>query len=266
MLNFELMKGKARQSGLSLMEMTVVIAAVAVLASVGLPAVRMLINSFELQAGTRAMISASLASARAIAAKEQKYAGIRFQKAYHPDGPLKASQYMVFIIYDIDLRNSVQGNLGCRAVAGLEPIKLPDSIGVMDLRINDDESVNSDGEIQSDEDLIDTSAFSIIFSPSGKLVIHQLWVINREGKNDNSSKDDIFNTETNVQNGIAMFIQDEDGFTVGLEKESSRNSFIMYDRNKLEKVNADSRWSGYLQDLAGSKIYINPYTGTMMNH
>ena len=107
------------------MEMTVVIAAIALLAVFGLPAARTLFDSLASTGGTKAMVSAALSSARAIAAKEQHYAGIRFQKAFHGDGPLHASQYMVFIIHDPDISATA-----FRAVPGFEPIKLPDSVGV----------------------------------------------------------------------------------------------------------------------------------------
>ncbi len=80
-----------------------------------------------------------MASARAIASKEQCYAGIRFQKRYDPTNPItQASQYIIFIIKEND--KNLSGNLvnGFRAVKGIQPIKLPDSIGVMDLFYSSD--------------------------------------------------------------------------------------------------------------------------------
>ena len=59
------MKTKSKQSGLTLPEMVVVIATIALLVGFGLPAIRSLLNSFESQSGAKTMISASLASARA---------------------------------------------------------------------------------------------------------------------------------------------------------------------------------------------------------
>ena len=88
------MRTKTEQSGFSLTEMVVVIAAMTILVAFGLPAVRALLHSFESQSGTKSTISAALATARAIAAKEQHYAGIRFQQ------DLDGNQYMVFIIHD----------------------------------------------------------------------------------------------------------------------------------------------------------------------
>ena len=168
------MKPKSEQSGVTLTEMTVVIAAVAALTCLGLPAVRAIFKSFESSGSARAVISASLASARAIAAKEQRYAGVRFQKAYHPEGPLKAAQYMIFIVQDPNIMA-----YGFRAVEGTQPIKLPDTVGVMDLRYRPDLFTPSgDGVIDDDDEINnlnvvrDTTTFSVIFSPSGKLVIH----------------------------------------------------------------------------------------------
>ena len=92
-----------RSSGLTLTEMTVVIAVVALLTVLSLPAVRSFFASLANSGNARPMISAALSSARAIAAKEQRYAGIRFQTAYDPSkSALDAPQYMIFIVYDYD--------------------------------------------------------------------------------------------------------------------------------------------------------------------
>lgn len=246
------MKAKPRQFGLTLMEQIVVIASVALLVSLGLPAVRAFLKSFESEGSTKAMISAALASARAIAAKEQHYAGIRFQRRYQQDG--KGCQYIIFIVHDFDKTGLANG---FRAVEGIEPIKLPDSVGVMEV-------VDRDSDIDDDDKVTDKTTFSIVFSPSGKLVIHPVRTRNRDGQSSGTaSKDDIFNTKDNVNDGIGMFVQDY-GATSGEHprEESSRNSFIIYDRDIFEKVDEDSRHDGYLKHL--KVIYINPYTGTMI--
>ena len=271
-MNYELQT----KHGLTLTEMTVVIVVVALLASFALPAARMLFNSFQSQSGTKAVISAALSSARAIAAKHQRYAGIRFQE------DLQGHQYMVFIIYDAELPHGVQGNLGFRAVEGIEPIKLPDSVGAMDFVIVTDRSLSDYNEIRLDAqglpnpdnwidqnvEFTDTTTFSLIFSQSGKLVIHDLWLLNRDGiKNTTAgnSYDDIFNKDGPVEAGDAMFYQD-DSLSSGssLGRELSRNSFIIYDRVEFDKVNVNRRWSDYLYKLVPEKIYINAYTGTMI--
>jgi hypothetical protein len=271
------MKAKPRQSGLTLMEQTAVIAIVAMFVAFGLPAVRTLVNSFETEAGTKTMIGAALSSARAIAAKEQHYAGIRFQNKYQQDG--RGCQYMIFIVYDFDKTGLANG---FRAVEGVEPIKLPDSVGVMDLKVVkrtgsrphvtcEDDRIDLDNEIDEPKELTDATSFSIIFSPSGKLVIHRVEVSNRDGIRQptslNDSMDEIFNSPENIEdNKTGMFVQD-DYFSgslpdLGLGPEPSRNSFVIYDRTMFDKVDKAKRWSDYLEPL--EVIYINPYTGTMI--
>ena len=122
----------ARRKGVTLTEMVVVVSIAALMLGLAVPATNMLLNSFESESGAKSIISAALASARAMAAKDQRYAGIRFQKRYDPNNPdpLNESQYIIFIVYDHDRTGLANG---FRAADGIQPIKLPDSIGVMDL-------------------------------------------------------------------------------------------------------------------------------------
>jgi len=282
------MNTKLRQSGLTLTELAVVIAVMALLAGLALPAARMIIGSFESGDGARSMISAALASARALAAARDSYVGIRFQKAYNPDAvdplnPLTAPQYMIFIEKDADPEPNGTGLAnGFRAIEGCKPIKLPDSIGVMDLTLVarsttlTEEAIDTDAQIDTLEELRDTTTFSIIFSPSGKLLIHEVRIRNRNGRMDSSSArslDDVFNTKAQVDAGIAIFYQDDywgaawSGFpNLGLGPEYSRNSFVIYDRDKFARAyKAGKAWSDYLAALTAETIYLNPYTGTIIS-
>lgn len=280
------MRTRSKQSGLTLPEMAVVIATIALLVGFGLPAIRALLNSFETQTGARTLISTSLASARAIAAKEQRYAGVRFQKAYDPKGPLEASQYMIFIVQDPSIMA-----YGFRAVEGVKPIKLPDKVSVTDLTIliarnlrnpvnptevrlddkqNGLDAAQKDALINELREVTDITTFSIIFSPSGKLVVHGIRVRNLNGRTDDSSNDDIFNTKNNVDAGIGMFYQD-DYFSaawpnLSLGPEPSRNSFvIIYEKDKFQQAfGRGCAWSEYLAQTASDRIYINSYTGTII--
>ncbi|MGD1041826.1 MAG: prepilin-type N-terminal cleavage/methylation domain-containing protein [Sedimentisphaerales bacterium] len=281
------MRNKRKQLGLTLVEMTVVIAIAALMVGLTIPAANMLLNSFESESGAKSIISSALASARAIAAKEQRYAGIRFQKRYDPNNPdpLNCSQYIIFIVNEKD--RNLSGNLanGFRAVEGIQPIKLPDSIGVMDLVIRTNwgltwqaaaaigsQPINGNTWINTPEEVNDTTAFSIVFSPSGKLVIHDVRVRNKDGvfRADNSntdktkhSMDDIFNSQSNITGyQIGMFLQDDYAY-LGYGSELSRNNFIIYDTKKFKRVPYNNRWDGYLKFL--KPVYINPYTGTIIN-
>jgi Tfp pilus assembly protein FimT len=280
------------KSGLTLIEMTVVIAAIVLLVSLALPAVRALVNSFESQSTATSMVGAALASARAIAAKNQRYAGIRFQKLSQTEEPLSAAQYMIFVVQDPDMMA-----YAFRAVQGIQPIKLPDSIAVSDLTIvTERNSVNptnstevrlddsalsyqqKDNLIDEFHELTDATTFSILFSPTGKLVIHGTRTRNKNGypdtaSNTSISNDDVFNKKAQVDAGTGMFYQD-DYFGAGgspypdfgLGPEQSRSSFVIYEQVKfMQAYNKQRAWSDYLVRVANQVIYINPYTGSIIN-
>lgn len=298
------MRKRSKQSGLTLPELAVVIATIALLVGFALPAVRMLLNSFETQSGATTLISTALSSARAIAAKEHRYAGVRFQKVPDPEGPLNASQYMVFIIQDPSIMA-----YGFRAVEGVKPLKLPDTVTVMDLTYvlnrNESNPVNPQQEIRIDDpsllitdadrdaaideshEISDMTTFSVIFSPAGKLVTHGVRVRNKDGfvdsvSNTDISYDDVFNKKEQVDRkyngfdrnanppGAGMFYQDDYYGTawpgLSLGPEPSRNSFvIIYEKDKFDQAYANRRvWSDYLTQTATKRIFINSYTGTMI--
>ena len=249
------------KNGYTLTELMVVVAILAMLVGLGVPAAKQIVDSFESSAGLNPVISAALNNARAIATKKQRYAGVRFQQN------IVGNQYMIFIVHD-----PVSTNLanGFREIEGLKPIKLPRNAGVMDLRIrtNRDEAMDSSDmsiEVFGDEpasndninetcEVTDTTTFSIVFSPAGKLVTHETRI-----RNDNN----VFNTSDNVDNGSAMFVQDDDP-TNGLGQEPSRKRFIIYDKRAFGAVDVDNRWTGYLRDR--EVLYVNPYTGEIINN
>jgi hypothetical protein len=250
---------------MTLTEMAVVIGIVAVMVGLTLPAANVLYNSFESTSGAKSMINAALSSAKSIAIKEQRYAGIRFQKRYDPAGVLNASQYMIFIIHDFNQTTLANG---FRAVDGIQPIKLPDSIGVMDLLYDPGLVVgnNPDVNFSNINVLRDTTTFSIVFSPSGKLVIHRVRARNRDGHPRgwpivDNSYDDVFNTQTWIADR-AMFLQD-DYANMGLWEEYSRNSFYIYETKKFKQAyKSGVPYSGYLNQLKA--VYVNPYMGTIV--
>lgn len=236
-----------------------------ILAAATIPVARQLMKSFETSVGVRTLISAALCNARAIAAKEQRYAGLRFQR------DIKGNQYMIFIIHDPTLKP-----LGFRAVEGKKPIKLPANIGIFDLKLVTGRALVGGQwqytEIDVDNDaLLDDSseftyfrnectAFSIVFSPTGKLVVHEVRVLNR------TNWDDVFNSAPNVDNNVGMFYEDDyPGLGFGVER--SRKWFVVYDKNAFGAVSAGSRWTDYLEYLKNNEtVYVNPRTGEVINY
>ena len=150
---------------------------------------------------------------------------------------------MIFIIHDYE----GTGNLpnGFRAVEGFKPIKLPESIGLTSVtNIADMDRVIANGTET------DATTFSVVFSPAGRLVLHDVRVSSV------GAGDDMFNTATAVSNGDAMFYQDVIGTLPGLGQESSVNRFTVFDRKAFRQANS---YSGFWEP-----VDMNPYTGTMI--
>jgi type II secretory pathway pseudopilin PulG len=279
-----------RTTGLTLIETTLVVATIALLMGLALPAVKALVNSFQSEGGTKSIIQAALNSARTMAVTHQRYVGVRFQKACVSDDPadplrgeLDAPQYMIFIVHEefkvLNLAN------GFRALEGHEPIKLPNTIGVMDL----DKGRNFPRvAFKMTGGLSPATTFSIVFSPSGKLIVHDVRVRNRDGvyqpRNDPGSTkvshDDVFNSVDNIcRYKEGMFIQDDysimragDAVELGLGEEPSVTNFVIYDRATFRTMYeaqgplAGTELMRYLDRLIKDKsVYVSPYTGNLIS-
>jgi type II secretory pathway pseudopilin PulG len=293
--------------GLTLIEMTLVVATIALLLGLALPAVRAMIDSFQSEGGTKSIIQAALNSARVMAMTHQRYVGVRFQKACTSNDPcdplkgdLNAPQYMIFIVQDEpknmgglgdlgDPRNLANLGNGFRAMEGHEPIRLPDTTGVMQ---EDDMNPIVAVGLKREGSLSDMTTFSIVFSPSGKLIVHEIRVRNRDGvyRPDNApgstkaSYDDVFNSAENIclyKRG--MFIQDDYSWLnptpraprerpeLGLGWEDSVTSFFFYDVATLRTLytklrRPDGDVIDYLDAQKRDRsVYVNSYTGDLIS-
>lgn len=254
------MKIKTKQSGISLTEAVLAVAVIILLVSVSIPAYKAFDTAISSPAGVQSMVSAALSSARAIAAKNQKYAGIRFQQ--DKDG----NQYMIPIIHDYDATDIA---IGYKAIDGKNPVKLPGDICIFDTKNNNNNEINSSGDIDDPSKIDDLTKFSIIFSPSGNLVIKDIRALPGKpdptvpGKND----DNIFNYSSNTTVDY-MFEADRSAS----DSELSRNSFLVINRKELNEIDLDQIWETLIEDpqnlgqIDNEKVlYINPYTGTIIN-
>ena len=262
--------GQKMKKGFSIIELLVVMAIVAALVALAIPAINAMQKSFN-STGTEGMISTALATARTLAISRGQYAGVRFQKIYDPAGALKADQYMIFIKED-----NTTWVCGFSAVDGYKPIKLPSNIGVVDkivwpgrhtlidplphcgaptvveawpADLNDIGNLAPDG---SNRNITDISTFSIVFSPAGKLVIQKLRCASK------GSNDDIFNNPP-----TGMFFEDDyENYGIGVEM--SRREFYIYNRNEFEKLTTGAQRLNYLNGPKTEEYFVNAYTGELI--
>ncbi len=239
------MKQNHSNHGITLTEVLVTVAIIAVLLAVSIPAAKELSRSLEQSVGPGSVIDAALANARAIAIREQKYAGVRFQR------DVEGNTYLTFIIHDPSATGLANG---FRAVDNKKPIPLPETVGVIA------DGNYTDADLTSAARMNQASTFSVVFNASGKFVLHPVRVRNRDGKTDHTSTDRVFNTQPNVLAGKAQFVQD-DYPTDGYGQEDSVSAFRIYDKKELQK-NSAKPWTNYLQFLTRDSV--NPYTGELI--
>jgi len=138
-----------KRHGFTLTELIVVIAAIILLATLALPAVRALQTSFE-SGGSINTINAALTMAKAKAEQTQNYTGIRFQKDADGD------QYMIMIAYRPDLTEADDPGLICTTIVGHKPMWLGRYSVIAE----------------------DSNSPTIIFAPNGQLCRRLVVVIN----------------------------------------------------------------------------------------
>lgn len=268
---------------MSLIESLVVVGIIAALVGFGVPAVRAVLRSLGSEESVQALVQAALSSARSMALEQQRYVGLRFQKASSGEGDgLGNPQYMVFVVHAKDDDRDLA--YGFRALEGVPRMRLPDPFNVMDLtvvtrsvdgsRAVKEERIRADGDIDSIAEVNDTTTFSMIFSPAGHLVVMQdIRVRNRDGRADKEtppSEDDVFNTEAQVLDQAprrrrGMFLQD-DYPQRGLGPESSRRSFVVVRTKEFERAFATGQaYSRCLADLQSKVVHVAPLTGALVS-
>jgi prepilin-type N-terminal cleavage/methylation domain-containing protein len=265
------MKSVAKNNAFSLVELLVVLGIIAALAAIAIPAIKAMQKSYD-STGAESMISTALSTARTIAISKGKYAGVRFQKIYDGNNVFAADQYMTFIVFDNadEVTNWVCGFV---AVEGYKPMKLPSNTTVIDKtiaykRLSGEKDCGEDygedkvgsSELSSVAGFTDTSTFSIIFSPTGKLAKQD---VRCRGRLNPKDKDQVFNSKKNIEdNGDGMFLEDTGNHALGIGAENSRKTFYILDKDKFNKMSDSQRWD-YVKGI--KPCTLNPYTGAIVN-
>ncbi len=277
-----------RHKGFTLQEVLVAAAVVVIMMGIAIPATRQIMKSFRSEKGLRSVINAALTSARARAASESKYAGVRFQQDKN------GRQYMIFIIENSDPTyipsDDVALSCAFKAVDGVNPVKLPASVGVMSLKVRSDHA-NIDPDPANPEvdvtdaildntfpanmldgkniNFTDATTFSIIFSPQGMLAMQPVLIWPKQplpSNQTNDLKDSVFNNYNNVYDddpeNPAMFLMDAYPDR-GLGQEKSRQQFVIFNKEDYDSAPVGSKYSEYIENL--EPLYVSPYTGRIIN-
>jgi prepilin-type N-terminal cleavage/methylation domain-containing protein len=259
--------------GMTLIEITVVVAIIATLVGFGAPAVRALLKSFQSGNATRAMVQSTLDTARTLAMANQRFIGVRFQKAYDwtlPADQQATGQYMIFVAHT-PLPTEIGYAREFHALVGHKPIPLPSQYLVTDLMITPG-SGNPGDPIGADADVneVDMTTFTVLFSPAGKVAIEKVRVRGvggKQGGNQRVSDDRVFNTPEAIQASKLpppVFLMDDNG--AGRYEEFSRDRLYILERSRLEEALAQGNpWEGFLQnEVATRPIYVSPYSGQLI--
>ena len=147
-----------KNEALSLIEMTVVVAIIALLAVAGIPAIKALYKSFETGLCSKALINSTLSCAKATAQKERNYAGVLFEQKDNV-------QLALPIIQEPNNRHRIDLNLDENTILfnnekGRQPVNLGEVSAIA--------PVYSDNNTKN---ILIGKPAVVLFSPAGKLVI-----------------------------------------------------------------------------------------------
>ncbi len=187
----------------TLTEMLVAMAIMVILMAVAIPAVKKLSASMEQSGGVKTLIEAALSNARAVAVREQKYAGVRFQQ-------YEGRQYLMVVINDPNGTGYVNG---FRVVDGRKPMVLPENTAIISDQFQTDPLLGVAANLKQ------AISASIIFTPTGSMTTHDVWF------------------KDNVQFGKTIFLLN-DGANF-----PSVNSFRVYDLKAFAEIPSTKRWS-----------------------
>jgi|GEM_PF-3137123 len=269
------MANSRKNRGFSLVEMLVVVSIIVLMLSLAMPNAAVLIRSQKLNSAEN-MIRSALAQARAHAAVNQRYAGVRFE--FDRTGWQKGRQYLVLI------ENQPVATNEFVAVPNVKPLIMPDGLGAISGDINGDAYLydynpvtNPDG-IPLPNCINGATTFSIIFSPSGQVVMKNVKVRPRIPDDkiiNHKERVDILDNSAYREYKALLYCDDYVGinwdpiYTSAIPYkpwcvvEYSTSGLYIYETEKMLAVSLPTlRWSEYVSKL--TPMLINSYTGQII--
>jgi Tfp pilus assembly major pilin PilA len=228
------------RTGFSLFELAVSIAVIVIIIAIAVPAFTYMRNSYEYSCNLPA-IDSLLSSARAIAAKEGKYAGVRFQLD-------KSGKQVAVLIVQTSNREFVPERLKeSKAICflpaeGSRAAMLGESIGVAK------PSVTS-GSFDSN-----STRCTVLFLPQGKLCCSKDVLLLERDLNDTTDDDAL----DQILGPKGFLVPDENADT-------SLTGVVLYDRKKLKELQATPGTQDEVHYLSTLKQnFINVYSGVLI--
>jgi len=272
-----IMAGKRWTIGFTLVEMLVVVAIVGLLTALTVPNVPGMVRSHKMSAA-RNLIKSALGQAQAHAAKYQKYAGVRFQ--FDRDGWEKGQQYLVLIehapTYTSPTGTIYSDSQRFVAVANAKPVALSSGIAAISLEVDsfppppssplrdaylDDD--NSDGYLYC---LNGATTFSIIFSPTGQMVVKDVRIHERDANDSIFRSGGLLSYDEHFCPLIGKSTLDHAPWCWA---ESSALGLYVYVTAAMREVGAGERYSAFIGRHGSSeqveRILINTYMGTIIS-
>jgi prepilin-type N-terminal cleavage/methylation domain-containing protein len=262
------MKTRPRQPAFTMIELMAVILILVLFLAMALPAISKMMQSNKV-GQARSMIKSFFALAQARAAETQNYVGVRFQ--FDKNGWLNGKQYLVLI-------ENYNGDFS--AVPNTKPAALPPGVVAI---------TGNAGNVDLDNDLghwsfgtggmMDSTTFSIVFSPTGQLVIKTVvvrpWQFQQPAGSGIWIFDHIFNSSSRVLlndshpdhcllycDGPSFWDYRTSSLLVSenwCRSEYSATSFRLAEVDPLVSCDSNSRFTQYVYTI--ESILINQYTG-----
>jgi len=246
------------RGGFTLVEMLVVVAIMAIMLAMAVPSIPGMLRSNKM-ASAKNTIKSTLGQAQAYAAATQKYAGVRFQQANN------GRQYLVVIEH--------RGDYEFTAIPNAKPAALPVGIalisGVIDIISNDDLKNDSLRNYDPDDPALcmeNLNTFSIIFSPTGQLVVKNVEVVSS-----GIGRGMIFGTYNSTvlylpsDGRYRLLSHDQTDSADWCNNENSTAGLYFYEVGAMGEVRAGLRYSEFINRHVGNnsveRIMINIYTG-----